>query len=219
MLIRKTFFIIGKRIIQIMIYNEKYLLKEENYTNKTNPKKHIIICSSLNDDMNHVKGWGRRLNGNTKKTAAFSIDVAGVVYKHFEPKYESKFLKNKKLNSDSIIIILDNIGYLTKEVKKNMFITWLGDIYKHQESIHIKNWRGQKYWAPYSDEQLESLVILVRELADEFKIELTVPEHNTKLNTLNEYGVLYKSNLDKKYLDINPSWDYKKFKNKIEDER
>lgn len=200
-----------------MVNETTYRLTEKNYIKKESEKTQIILGSTLNHNMRHVHGWSTRLNGNNKKTAAFSIDAAGVVYKHFDPKYYSEYFEDSIQNVKSIIILLDNDGYLEKVNENNEFITWLGDIYKDSEDIYQKKWRNYRYWSPYTEEQFNSSIELVKSLSEEFKIEMNVVGHNTKIDTLKSYeGVLYKSNFDKKYIDLNPSWDFVKFKNKLE---
>jgi hypothetical protein len=54
-------------------------------------------------------------------------------------------------------------------------------------------------------------------LCDEFFIPKTIINHNTKIEGLAEYrGVIYKSNIEKHYTDLNPTWDCEEFKNKLE---
>jgi Na+/proline symporter len=63
----------------------------------------------------------------------------------------------------------------------------------------------------------DSALNLVSNLCDEFNIPKNVISHNTKINNFFDYrGVLYKSNLNKNYTDLNPSWDFDKFKQKLE---
>jgi len=87
-----------------MIIDETYLLSTNNYHEIESIKKQIVFGNTFNHNMRHVSGWLHRHNGNYKKTAAFTIDAAGIVYKHFEPKYQSNYFDNLKQNSKSIII-------------------------------------------------------------------------------------------------------------------
>lgn len=199
------------------INNEKHILSEKNFTPNICIKKQIILGHSFNHDMKHVIGWNTRNNGFYNKTAAFSIDAAGLVYKHFDPAFHSNYFNDKTLDVKSIVIILDNDGWLTKDTEKKEYITWVGDIYNKSSDVLEKRWRNYRYWAPYSKEQFDSAVELVISLCDEFGIPKTVIGHNTKVESLNNYtGVLYKSNLDKNYTDLSPAWDFEGFKNKIE---
>ena len=200
-----------------MIINEdKFSLPTSNYVLTENLKKQIVIGHTFNHDMRHVIGWQHRNNGNYTKTAAFSIDAAGFVYKHFDPKYQSNIFDQKDLNDRSIVILLENDGWLIKN-SKNGFITWNGDIYnKNPEIVKVK-WRGYENWAPYSNEQLESAIKLTSKLCDDFSIPLNVIGHNTKITGLKDYeGVIYRSNLDKNSTDLSPAFNFWDFKEIIE---
>lgn len=201
-----------------MIIDETtYALLSNNYIPKETDKKQIIIGHTGNNNMKHVIGWKHRNNGSYKKTAAFTIDVAGSIYRHFDPKFTSMYFNDKKLCNKSIVILLENDGWLVKDVQNNQFLTWIGDIYKEPNGIVEKKWRGYNYWCPYTEEQTQSTQDLVRMLCNEFSIPLTSISHNTKIDNLLEYeGVIYKSNLSKDNTDLSPAWDCESFKNKIE---
>mgnify|MGYP000364457399 CR=1 FL=1 len=54
-----------------------------------------------------------------------------------------------------ITIVLENEGWLNKDlVSKNKYINYVGHIYNRTDSVIEKNWRGQKYWAPFTKEQI-----------------------------------------------------------------
>lgn len=198
---------------------KKYKLSIKNYVPIDTEKNQIVIGNTLNDNMRHYIGWTTKLNGNYKKTAAFTISRDGQIYQHFNPKYFSKYFgENNNLNTKSIVILLENYGYLFKHHEKNVFITWNGDIYKEQDLVVEKRWRGQQFWAGYTNEQLKSLVELVRFLCERFNIPYSTIGHNTKVSQLEGFkGVLYKSNLESYYSDPNPNLDYETIKTKIEE--
>jgi hypothetical protein len=202
-----------------MIINEsEYLLNDKNYIPVECIKSKIVLASTFNHDMNHVIGWQNRYNEKFLKTAAFTIDAAGVVYKHFDPKYLSRYFGKLELDTKVIVILLDNDGWLIKDDEKNEFITWKGDIYNKPNEVFDKRWRNYRYWSPYTQQQFDSAVELVRDLCDEFFIPLNIIGHNTKIEDVSDYhGVIYRSNFDKHYTDLNPSWDFVGFKNKLEE--
>jgi hypothetical protein len=201
-----------------MIIDDKtYQLPNQNYIPIVSKKEQIIIGHTFNHNMRHYNGWLKRYNGNYKKTAAFTISAAGLVYKHFNPIFYSNYFRDYKTNSKSIVILLENDGWLIKDSENNEFITWIGDIYNEPSKVVEKRWRGYNFWAPYTKEQFESVTELVKSLCDEFNIPLTTIGHNTKVDKLIDYkGIMYKSNMEKHHTDINPSWDCESFKTKIE---
>lgn len=199
-----------------MEFDKSYILSKNNYNNVESIKKQIVIGNTNNHNMKHYIGWVNRYNGNYKKTAAFTIDTDGVIYKHFEPRYQSEYFKDLEQNNKSIIILLENDGWLTKDVEKNSFLSWLGYIYKEQE-VFEKKWRTHSYWAQYRKEQIDSAVNLVKDLCKEFYIPLTAMTHNVKMDDLDDYnGILYKSNIESYYTDLSPAFDFEYFINNIE---
>jgi hypothetical protein len=92
-----------------MKFNCEHLLSLKNYDNIESIKKQIVLGNTFNHDMKHVIGWKHRHNGNYKKTAAFTIDINGVIHKHFDPKYQSKFFNDLILDGKSIVILLENV--------------------------------------------------------------------------------------------------------------
>jgi hypothetical protein len=164
--------------------------------------------------MNHVIGWKTRLNGNNKKTAAFTIDKSGVIHKHFEPSYLSKYFPKLEQNTKSIVILLENEGWLTRNLPDERFYDWKGNIYNG--IVLGRNWKGHNKWAVYTQEQMDACVELVNDLCEEFFIPKIAMSHNTKLDDTSSFnGVLYKSNLNKHYFDVSPAWNCEEFKNKL----
>lgn len=205
----------------MLIDDKTYSLPNKNFLLTKSPKTRIILAHTFTNEMKHVKGWLHRYNGHYKNTAPFTIAKNGKIYKHYEASYSNKLLKNNDLNLSSIVILLENEGWLIKNSTKNEFITWLGDIYKESDKVVEKRWRGYSYWSPYTEEQLNSTIKLVKMLCYEFNIPLFSVGHNTKIENINDQkGVFYKSNIEKHYTDLNPTWEFEKFKEKIEtDER
>jgi hypothetical protein len=201
-----------------MIINDiKYCLPLNNYLQIEDKKTQIVLGNTFNHDMRHVFGWLHRYNGKYKKTASFTVDNNGLIYKHFEPKYKSSFFGITDLDDKSIVILLENDGWLVKNNEKNEFISSIGYIYNKPDEVVNKKWRGYDYWCPYNEKQIASTVDLVKMLCNNFNIPMTSINHNTKIDNLFDYtGVLYKSNLGKNYTDLNPSFNCEEFKNKIE---
>ena len=201
-----------------MIDKETYKLEDINYLNVETSKKRIVIGNSFSIDMNHYNGWVKRYNGKYKKTAMYTISIEGKIYEHFNPKYHSEIIGNKDFDESTITILLENEGWLIKDLNvKNRYITYVGNIYNRIDEIFVKKWRHNNYWAPYTQKQIDSTILLVNKLCDEFGILKNVVHHNTKISDGYSYeGILYKSNLDTNFTDVNPSWDFVEIKKQIE---
>lgn len=201
----------------MIINDKKYCLPTNNFIPSETIKKQIVIGHTFSDKMSHFTKWITRLNGRYTKTAPYTIDQNGKIYQHFDPIFSSNILKNIELDKKSIVILLENEGWLIKDKEKNVFINWVGDIYNRPDLVFEKRWRGYTHWSPYTEKQLESAIWLVNKLCDEFYIPKFAIPHNTKIDNLDDFsGVLYRSNLNKDYTDLSPAWNFENFKYKLE---
>lgn len=200
-----------------MIDEVTYKLPDINYIQSETVKKQIVMAHTYTNNMRHYVKWTNRLVGKYKKTAPFTISFDGTIYSHFDPLNSSFFFGNSELDRKSIVILLENEGWLVKNGEKNEFINWVGHIYNRPEEIVEKRWRGYTHWAPYTKQQMDSAIKLVNSLCEEFYIEKFVMPHNTKVETLDNFkGVMYRSNLEKHYTDLSPAWNFEEFKYKLE---
>tara|TARA_R110000796_G_scaffold106087_4_gene216416 strand:+ start:15658 stop:16284 length:627 start_codon:yes stop_codon:yes gene_type:complete len=202
-----------------MVINSKsYKLTEDNYTSQGTKKNKIVIGVTYSNNMSHYTGWVNRNNGKYTRTAMFTVAINGEIYQHFSPNYFSNFMLKPELDESSITILLENEGWLIKDLSnENKYINYVGHIYNRKDSVFEKKWRSQMYWAPFTDKQVDSTIKLVAELCKNFNIPTDVVSHNTNLDNAHKFnGVLYRSNFEKYYTDITPAWDCKYFKNKLE---
>ena len=198
-----------------MEISEKYELPENNFIKFETVKKRIVLGNATSPKNNFIN-WTTRYNGTNTKSAAYTIDAAGVIYKHFDPIYCSTILNDIEMDRESIMILLENNGWLIKN-KENQFINWIGNIYNKPELVIERKWRGQTYWAPYSDKQVNATIQLVSNICDEFNIDRFAIPHNTKIDDFNTFnGVIYRSNINKNYTDLSPAWSCENFKYKLE---
>ena len=198
------------------INTESYRLTNENFHQIECKKTQIVVGHTFNSGMNHYVGWTKRLNGKYKATANFTIDVDGEIYQHFDPKYFSEFINIKGANEGIISIVLVNEGWLEKVDLENKYITICGNQLEINSVIE-RRWRNQKFWAPYSDKQMESLIKLIRYLCEKYDIYMKTVGHNTKVESILDYeGSVFKSNFNKEFTDLSPAFDFIEFKNNLE---
>ena len=204
----------------MVIDKETYNLTEKNYYNIETNKKLIVLGSSLSDKDNHITGWENRMGGEYKKTSTYTIFRNGEIYEHFNPSYYSSFVENENVDKKIISITLENQGWLNKDLKNDRYFNWVGNIYKRNKSVYEKRWRGFVYWDSYTNKQMKSCVFLIKHLCDKFNIENKCVGHNTYIDGIDMFeGITYRSNFQREYTDLNPSWDFKKFKKLIEGEK
>lgn len=194
-----------------------YELGENNYHQKEFDKKQIVIGNTFNQKLFHFNGWLNRRDGNYTNTANYTITTNGDIYEHFNPKKYSDFINQKRCDKKIISIILENRGWLKKDLLTNKYFDWVGNIYKRRVNVIEKRWRGQQYWDPYTPKQLKSTIDLVKYLCDTYNINKKCIGHNTYTKEVEEFnGVTYRSNYYRDNTDVNPSWNFKKFKIEIE---
>jgi len=202
---------------KLKINNKSYKLGTKNYIPRHTSKQQIVIANTFSENMNHFGGWKTRHGGNFNRTAAFTIDIYGNIYQHFPPKYHSNFLGIKGVDEHIITILIENEGWLKKDILGNGYINYVGNIYNRQDAIIEKRWRDQEYWAPYTKDQVESALKLSEYLCATFGIPFQTVGHNTRVDGIYDFnGVVYKSNFERHYTDLSPAWDCGDFKNKLE---
>ena len=184
----------------------------------TNKNKHQIILTHTSRNVDdYLMSITKRLSGKTKKVPNYVIGRDGEVHQLMEPHTHRSFFKDSEIDEISIIVSLENLGWLEKEPLKNSYINWIGNIYTGD--VVEKKWRDYFVWQPYTTEQMESLVELCKTLMKKFKIDKKFVGHNTKVSGVERYeGITTRSNYDSKYTDLSPAFDYELFSKLIENE-
>ena len=185
--------------------------------NKEKEKKQILLTHSGRNIMDYMMSIKYRFNGVPKKLPHYLIGRDGKVVQVLEDKYNSNFSSNDRVNSKSIVICLENLGWLEKVPLKLHHINWIGNIYKGD--VFDKKWRDYFFWQPYTDIQLEKAAELCKNLCKKHKIELKCVGHNTKVKGIEYFlGILTKSNFDDFATDLSPAFDFEKFNKLLNDE-
>jgi hypothetical protein len=195
-----------------MEVNSEYKLKTANYIRVISDKRQILLGNTHHYNLNHVKHAINRNNGTYDKLPHFTITKDGKIYQHFDVKFYSNYLSGE-YTKDVISIGLENIGQIFEE--KGIYTDIYNNIY--EGTPFEKNWKNCSIWDPYTETQFESCIYLCNKLIDENQISRAVmPANVFKQDIANFKGICYKSNYDSKYYDLNPNWDFEKFKEKIE---
>ena len=180
-------------------------------------KKQILLTHTGRPITDYISGLQNRLNGDYKKLPHYVISREGEIIQIIPPKTYSKFLETASLNKQTIIISLENLGWLQKEPLKNYYVNWIGDIYNGK--VYEKKWRDYFFSEPYTKTQIEKTVELCKNIFSEMSINPQFIGHNTKINGIEKYeGVVSRSNFDVNYTDVNPSFDFEYFLNELENE-
>jgi len=226
------------------INKNAYIVNEYSYYNEVFIKKNIVlhhtngwvVAKGTKDQpsMNHIGWWNSRNTPeytatNGRVSTAFSIDYAGNIYQHFDPKLWAYHLGLGKarnfLDKQSIGIELTNEGSM--KLIDGQFYWYSGEVpIKYNRTndtpFHYgKDWRGYTYFAPYSKQQIDATVWLLRYLCDEYNIErnfIENCEYKTDEIFSNRFSGIYNHanvRLDKQ--DLSPAFPFKEVGMKIRD--
>jgi N-acetyl-anhydromuramyl-L-alanine amidase AmpD len=158
-----------------------------------------------------------RFGGKPIKLPHYVIDRDGRAFQLLKDSINGNFTNYDLINSKSIVICLENLGWLEKEPLKQHHINWIGNIYK--EKVVDRKWRDYFFWHPYTDVQLEKTAELCKELSKKCDIELKTIGHNTKIKGVEFFkGIITRSNFDEFATDVSPAFDFEKFNKLLKDE-
>jgi hypothetical protein len=182
---------------------------------KTKDKKQIVLSHTSRNIFDYVTSLKLRFNGDPIKLPHYLVSRDGKVIRIIDDLTNSNFTINNVVNEKSIIICLENLGWLEKVLLKNHHTNWIGNIYK--EKVFDRKWRDYFFWQPYTDIQLEKTAELCKQLCKKHKIKLKFIGHNTKVKGVESFlGIITKSNFDDFVTDLSPAFDFEKF-NKLLD--
>ena len=181
-------------------------------------KKHQIILTHTSRNINdYLQSLKFRFNGDFKRIPNYIITREGKIIQLLGNTEHSEYFKDLNINRNSIIISLENLGWLQKEPLTDHYINWIGDIYKG--NVFEKKWRDYFFWQPYTEKQVLSTNSFCDKLLKEMKIKPQIVEHNTKIVGVEKFvGVVSKSNFDTNYTDLSPAFNFNELLKNIENE-
>jgi N-acetyl-anhydromuramyl-L-alanine amidase AmpD len=195
------------------------LMKYGNFQSvgKNQNKKQIILTNTSRNVKDYLQSLKYRYNGKYDKIPNYIVTRDGKILQLLENDEYGKYNGNKKVDENSIVISLENLGWLEKEPLKNSHINWIGDIYN--QKVFERKWRDYFFWQPYTDKQIETLSVLVNQLCTDFNIPTTFIGHNVKVDKIEKFhGIASYSNYYRERTDLNPSFNFEEFIKIIENE-
>jgi len=188
-----------------------------NSVGRNKRKKQIVLTHTSRNVTDYISSLKYRYNGKYDKIPHFIIQKDGRVFQMIDPSLYSNILDSEQQNKHSIVICLENLGWLKKNPLNPSYVNWIGDIYK--EGIYERKWRGHFFWEPYTNEQMESLVELSLYLCEMFSIPASCIGHNVKLDGIEKFeGIVTRSNFTTDNTDLSPAFDFDYFKKILENE-
>jgi len=183
---------------------------------KNKKKKQIILCHSFRNYDEYLNSLKYRLNGKYDKIPNYFITKNGEILNLISDDSYSNFFFDNSINKNSVIICLENLGWLEKTPLGLSYSNWIGDIYS--KSVFERKWRNKLFWEPYPKEQIDSLISLSKKLIKKFSIDNKFIGHNTKVEGIKLFnGIVCRSNYNNVFTDLSPSFDFEYFKKNIEE--
>ena len=180
-------------------------------------KKQILLSHTSREGGEYVTSLKTRHNGEYKKVPHYLIRKDGRVFQLLDPETYSDYLKDYNNQKQTIVITLENLGWLKKNPLNASYINWIGNIYS--EGVYERKWRSHFFWDPYTDSQMESLQKLVVDLCERFEIPKTCIGHNVKVDNVEFYeGIVTRSNYSQNVTDLSPAFDYEELLKVLENE-
>jgi len=199
--------------LETTITHKKDLFHYKETYNKTQ----IILCHTSRPLSYFNNSLKYRLGGKYTRVPTYTVSKSGKVIQNFNPQYYSDFFGVNEVDKYSIIICLENLGWLKYNTLNNKYVNWIGDIYKGE--VYQKRWRDKSFWSMYPDKQLRTCAKLIKELCSEHDIPLEMVGHNVKIDGVISFsGVTARSNYSEYWTDLSPSFDFKKLKTYIDEE-
>lgn len=195
------------------------LMKYGNFKSvgKNQNKKQIILTNTSRNVKDYLQSLKYRYNGKYDKIPNYVVTRDGKILQLLENDEYGKYNGNDKVDINSIVISLENLGWLEKEPLKNSHINWIGDIYN--QKVFERKWRDYFFWQPYVEEQLKLTAKLCVEITKEMSIPLKSVEHNTKINGVEKVeGIVTRSNFDSDFTDVSPAFNFEYFIKQLYDE-
>ncbi len=182
-----------------------------NHFEEEKQKTQIVLTHTSRNLLDYMVSIKYRFGGRPLRLPHYLISRDGKIIQVMDNMKNGNYTNNQRVNSKSIIISLENLGWLEKVPLKNCHINWIGNIYNG--TVVDKKWRDYFFWQPYTEIQLEKTAELCKKLTNELKISLNCIGHNTKVKGSESFlGILTKSNFDEFSTDISPAFEFEKFK-------
>jgi N-acetyl-anhydromuramyl-L-alanine amidase AmpD len=199
-----------------MVKFEKYGNFESVGTQKE--KKQIILCHTSREVQEYLASLQFRYNSKYDKIPNYVVTRDGKVLQLLDDTSYSNFFSDSQINKNSVIICLENLGWLEKKPLTNYYINWKGSIYNQQ--VYEKKWRDFYFWHPYTDKQLETTAGLCKQIMKSLQIDKSCVGHNTKIEGIKKFeGISSWSNYDVIYTDLSPSFNFVNFIKLLENEQ
>jgi len=181
-----------------------------NVSKRKTKKTQIFLYDTQRRFDDFIMKLRYRNNEKYEEIPHFIISKSGDIFKVFDTDYSSKTFGVKNIDNRQVKIALENLGWSIKNTITGALYNWIGDPYRSEP--YVKRWRNYYFWDPYSEEQMNALVKITKEICKKHNIPYqTVPSQGYLSNVRKFDGIVCKSNFLSIYTDINPSFNFNIF--------
>ncbi len=96
---------------------------------KQKKKKQIILTHTSRNLNDYLAMLNHRYNGNHRRIPNYLIAQDGKVLQLLNNGEYSTYFNDINVDKNSIVICLENLGWLEKEPLTGHYVNWIGDIY------------------------------------------------------------------------------------------
>jgi N-acetyl-anhydromuramyl-L-alanine amidase AmpD len=204
-----------------MILNTtRFKLPAGRYFADPHPKDLVVLHFTAGGSVaGAVACW---LGQKDEVATPYIVDVDGVVYATFDPKFWAYHLgvvgpqaQNHKHDKRSVPIEI--VGFGPLKLKGDTLCSWPGNytnpycgLTEKEKYVH-SSFRGSDYFTAFPEAQKQAVVELVRKISEEFQIPLAIPpvEHRGSFDLSffdNWKGIASHQNFRSDKSDIGPAW-------------
>lgn len=185
---------------------------------KYKQKTQIILCHTSREVEEYLASLTFRYNSKYNKIPNYVVTRDGRVLQLLSDEGYGNLFDDVITNKLSIVVTLENLGWLEKKPLTDHYINWKGSIYK--QKVYEKKWRDFFFWQPYTPQQIKVTAELCNKLTENLQINKRCVGHNTKIEGIKNFeGIVSKSNYDTSFTDLSPSFDFETFIKFLENEQ
>jgi len=133
-----------------------------NVSKRKTKKTQIFLYDTQRRFDDFIMKLRYRNNEKYEEIPHFIISKSGDIFKVFDTDYSSKTFGVKNIDNRQVKIALENLGWLIKNTITGALYNWIGDPYRSEP--YVKRWRNYYFWDPYSEEQMNALVKITKEI-------------------------------------------------------
>ena len=123
--------------------------KFNTFSGENSNKTKIFLTHTSRNVEEYLTSLKYRHFGKYNKIPNYIITKDGYILQTLDDEKYSEYIGVKSFDKESIVISLENLGWLEKEPLKNHHINWIGSIYS--EKVFEKKWREKFFWDPYTE--------------------------------------------------------------------